>query len=97
MRFILPVALGAAVLLGCAGTAFAESRIPAGGAFMNSYTSDPYFDPKSAWSQQHSIGDIGGQIMLAEPPGYPPACSIFDPACAARRGAWLRRMRHGSR
>lgn len=97
MRYLLMVAVGAGASIVCAGTALAESRVPAGGAFMNSYTSDPYFDPKSIWSQQHSTGDIGGQIMLAEPSGYPPACSIFDSGCAGRRSELLRRMRHGSR
>ena len=65
-----------------AGSALASSRVPAGGAFMNSYTSDPYFDPTSLWSQTHSVGDIGGQIMLAEPPGSPKPCALFDDACA---------------
>lgn len=68
--------------------ALAENRIPAGGAFMNSYTSDPYFDPKSLYSQSHSQGDIGGQPLLVEPPGTPPPCSLFDTACAQ---AWRRR------
>ncbi|GLS43607.1 hypothetical protein [Methylobacterium brachythecii] len=93
MRIALSAVLAAA-LLGCASPALAESRIPAGGAFMNSYTSDPYFDPKSVWSQEHSRGDIGGQVMLAEPPGYPRACDIFDAACAARRHKLLLRMGH---
>ena len=62
----------------------AENRIPAGGAFMNSCTSDPYYDPKSLYSQTHSLGDVGGQTMLAEPPGFPKPCSLFDKLCADR-------------
>ncbi len=91
------VAVAAALLLVSIPGVRAESRIPAGGAFMNSYSSDPYYDPRSVYSQTHSQGDVGGEVMLAEPPGYPPACSIFDAGCAARRGALLRRMRHGGR
>lgn len=92
MRIVTSAVLATAILGGWTGLARAESRIPAGGAFMNSYSSDPYFDPRSRFSQENSVGDIGGQVMLAEPPGYPPACSIFDPACAVRRRALLRRM-----
>ena len=62
----------------------AENRQASGGAFMNSYTSDPYFDPKSVYSQSHSLGDIGGQVMLTEPPGFPKPCALFDRACVAR-------------
>jgi len=78
-------------LLFCAGRpASAENRIPAGGAFMNSYTSDPYFDPRSVYSQSHSRGDIGGAPMLVEPPGSPEPCALFDQACVA---AWERHHR----
>lgn len=92
MRMLLLAAAFAAAMIALASPGSAESRIPAGGAFMNSYTSDPYFDPKSVYSQSHSVGDIGGQVMLAEPPGFPPACSIFDAGCAAHRRQILRRM-----
>ncbi|TXN83311.1 hypothetical protein [Methylobacterium sp. WL8] len=43
----------------------AQNRQPVGGAFLNSYTSDPYFDPKSAYSQRRSLGDLGGQPLEA--------------------------------
>ncbi|MEE7502064.1 hypothetical protein ACLBXO_06265 [Methylobacterium sp. C33D] len=62
--------------------ALSESDMPAGGAFMSSYTSDPYFDPRSRYSQVHSAGDIGGQPMLAEPGDAPAPCRLFDTACA---------------
>ncbi len=41
---------------------------------MSSYTSDPYFDPRSRYSQAHSLGDIGGQPMLTEPYDEKPPC-----------------------
>lgn len=72
------------VLSGAATPALCESEMPAGGAFMNSYTSDPYFDPKSLYSQHNSLGDIGGQPMLAEPLGARPPCALFDKPCADR-------------
>jgi hypothetical protein len=64
------------------GAARAESEMPAGGAFMNSYTADPYFDPRSRYSQAHVLGDIGGQPMLGEPGGAPAPCRLFDKSCA---------------
>lgn len=65
------------------GAALSESEMPAGGAFMSSYTSDPYFDPRSRYSQAHATGDIRGQPMLVEPGDAPPPCKLFDTACAA--------------
>ncbi|MEE7494469.1 hypothetical protein ACU4GR_14560 [Methylobacterium oryzae CBMB20] len=65
-----------------ASAALSESDMPAGGAFMSSYTSDPYFDPRSRYSQVHSAGDIRGQPMLAEPGDARPPCTLFDTACA---------------
>lgn len=66
-----------------------ENRQPAGGAFMNSYTTDPYFDPKSLYSQSLSLGDVGGQPLLVEPSGTPPSCPLFSISCV--------RPIHGSR
>ncbi|MHB2211214.1 hypothetical protein [Methylobacterium sp. CM6257] len=74
----------AALLFRLTGPAFSESEMPAGGAFMNSYTADPYFDPKSQYSQAHSLGDVGGQPMLTEPLGGRAPCALFDKACADR-------------
>ena len=51
---------------------------------MSSYTLDPYFDPRSQYSQRHSLGDIRGQPMLAEPLGAQPPCALFDKVCADR-------------
>ena len=82
-RMVL-LATAIAMLLGQVSPSLAENRQPAGGAFMNSYTSDPYFDPKSVYSQSHSLGDIGGQVMLTEPPGFPKPCALFDQACVVR-------------
>ncbi|GJD34065.1 hypothetical protein [Methylobacterium aerolatum] len=70
--------------------AMARNEQPAGGAFMNSYTSDPYFDPRSRYSQAHSLGDIGGQPMLTEPYDEAPPCPLFDTACERQ----LERARH---
>ncbi|TXN73731.1 hypothetical protein FV228_07825 [Methylobacterium sp. WL18] len=70
--------------------AWSESEMPAGGAFMSSYTLDPYFDPRSQYSQRHSLGDIRGQPMLAEPLGAQPPCALFDKVCADR----FERTRH---
>jgi len=75
--FVLAVTLSLQI-----GAALSESEMPAGGAFMNSYTADPYFDPRSRYSQVHSAGDIRGQPMLAEPGDAPPPCKLFDTACA---------------
>ncbi len=61
--------------------ALARNEQPAGGAFMSSYTSDPYFDPRSRYSQAHSLSDIGGQPMLTEPYDETPPCALFDQAC----------------
>jgi hypothetical protein len=72
------------ILLDVTTPALSESEMPAGGAFMNSYTSDPYFDPKSQYSQYNSLGDIGGQPMLTEPLGVRPPCRLFDKPCADR-------------
>lgn len=64
------------------GPALSESEMPAGGAFMSSYTADPYFDPRSRYAQVQSAGDIRGQPMLAEPGDAQPPCKLFDTACA---------------
>jgi hypothetical protein len=72
------------ILSGASTPARCESEMPAGGAFMNSYTSDPYFDPKSLYSQYNSLGDLGGQPMLAEPLGARAPCALFDKLCADR-------------
>lgn len=74
----------AAIVFCSATPAFCESEMPAGGAFMSSYNSDPYFDPKSLYSQSHSAGDVQGQPMLSEPDGAPRPCTLFDTACADR-------------
>ncbi len=78
------VLITAALLSRLIGPAFSESEMPAGGAFMNSYTADPYFDPRSQYSQTHSLGDVGGQPMLAEPLGGRAPCRLFDKPCADR-------------
>ena len=70
-----------AILLPSTAPALARNEQPAGGAFMSSYTSDPYFDPRSRYSQAHSLGDIGGQPMLTEPYDEKPPCPLFDQAC----------------
>ena len=80
-----------ASLLPWAVPALARNEQPAGGAFMSSYTSDPYFDPRSRYSQAHSLGDIGGQPMLTEPYGETPPCALFDQACER---AFERNRRH---
>lgn len=52
--------------------AHAESggdRMPAGGAFMSSYQSDPYHDPRSLRSQRAGTGQILGAPMLSENAG----------------------------
>lgn len=72
---------GLAMLLPWVAPAHARNEQPAGGAFMSSYTSDPYFDPRSRYSQAHSLGDIGGQPMLTEPYDEKPPCALFDQAC----------------
>ena len=81
----------ALTLLRLVESARAESEMAAGGAFMSSYTSDPYFDPRSRYSQVHSAGDIRGQPMLAEPGDAPAPCRLFDKACA---DAFERARRH---
>lgn len=80
-----------AFLLPWAVPALARNEQPAGGAFMSSYTSDPYFDPRSRYSQAHSLGDIGGQPMLTEPNDEKPPCALFDQACEQ---AFERNRRH---
>lgn len=80
-----------AVLYPWAAPALARNEQPAGGAFMSSYTTDPYFDPRSRYSQAHSLGDVGGQPMLTEPYGEKPPCTLFDQACAR---AFERTRRH---
>ena len=80
-----------AILSPWATSALARNEQPAGGAFMSSYTSDPYFDPRSRYSQEHSLGDIGGQPMLTEPNGERPPCALFDQACEQ---AFERNRRH---
>lgn len=82
-RFVR-IAAVAATLVRIPGIYLAESRIPAGGAFMNSYTSDPYFDPKSQYSQGHSLGDVGGQPLIGEPLGRMPPCRLLAGHCTAR-------------
>ncbi|TXN00331.1 hypothetical protein FV242_22455 [Methylobacterium sp. WL64] len=61
-----------------------ESEMPAGGAFMSSYTSDPDFNPRSQYFRRHALGDIGEQPMLAEQSGAQPPCALFDKPCADR-------------
>jgi len=80
-----------AILLPSTAPALARNEQPAGGAFMSSYTSDPYFDPRSRYSQAHSLGDIGGQPMLTEPYDEKPPCPLFDQACER---AFERNRRH---
>jgi len=80
-----------AILLPSTAPALARNEQPAGGAFMSSYTSDPYFDPRSRYSQAHSLGDIGGQPMLTEPYDEKPPCPLFDQAC---EHAFERNRRH---
>lgn len=91
VRRCLWLAMAALTIPRLIGTARAESEMPAGGAFMNSYTSDPYFDPKSRYSQRHSTGDVGGQPLLAEPGDADPPCKLFDKPCA---DAFERSRRH---
>jgi hypothetical protein len=89
----VPIAMQAAAVVALVLQAtipvLAENRQPAGGAFMNSYTTDPYFDPKSFYSQNQSPGDVGGQPLLVEPSGTPPLCLLFAISCV--------RPLHGSR
>jgi hypothetical protein len=71
----------------------ARNEQPAGGAFMSSYRTDPYFDPRSRYSQARSLDDIGGQPMLTEPFDSAPPCRLFDQACARRYEAARRQAR----
>lgn len=63
----LAVALGlpAAALAGEGGSG---SRMPAGGAHMSSYVSDPYHDPRSLHSQRRGTGQILGAPMYRDGP-----------------------------
>ncbi|WP_232630504.1 hypothetical protein [Methylobacterium sp. Leaf118] len=61
-----------AMIAGFPLAAQAESggdRMPAGGAFMSSYQTDPYHDPRSVRSQRAGSGQILGAPMLSENAG----------------------------
>lgn len=61
-----------AIVAGLPLAAQAESggdRMPAGGAFMSSYQSDPYHDPRSLRSQRAGTGQILGAPMMSENAG----------------------------
>ena len=84
VRMVVSIAIHAAAValtLQATTPVLAENRQLAGGAFMNSYITDPYFDPKSVYSQSRSPGDVGGQPLLVEPPSTPPPCLLFETLC----------------
>ncbi|MFH6781469.1 MULTISPECIES: hypothetical protein [Methylobacterium] len=72
LRRLTPLAAAALALpLLAAGAARADGggggRMPAGGGHMSSYVSDPYHDPRSAYSQRRGTGQLLGAPMTADP------------------------------